>query len=223
MFADCNCSIDDICDYVYGTSDKSGEAFETVKTFANDSGFTEDDLRVFHDLVYTHRTEVYDFTSDTMRYGISIDDICDYCFNDSGVAVDNPTTGVDTNGNVTVSGETFSEICDRLALQYAPDPRTNVVSWQDNNNVIYTDRAEVWRYGAGFITENTPIYFRPFFVDAVGDLYVSPMMYRLDLISGIISASYVNTLAYNDYSANWKQILYPYRILMQLPCIFILL
>ncbi|MGN0686490.1 MAG: hypothetical protein ACI4KA_00120 [Oscillospiraceae bacterium] len=179
MFTDCNCSIDDICDYVFRTSSNSGVAFETVKTFVNDSNLSEEDLRAFHELVYVHRSDVYDFTSNTMRCGITIDDICDFCFNDNGEAVDNPDTSVNSDGYVQISGKTFSEICAQLREQYAPDDHGNhkVLSWRTdtylNGITNYGNMLGFFQSGTFCNSSWSEVYLVPFYYDGTQYYYSS--------------------------------------------------
>lgn len=178
MFTDCNCSIDDICDYVFRTSSKSGEAFETVKVFVEDSNFSEDDLRALHDLTYVHRTEVYDFISKTIGFGISIEDICDFCFDDVGAAVDNPITTVNENKQVEITGATFAEICAQLQEQYAPGNADGYLSWKEGDGInSYWQDATcsflIFRDGTWISSSNTSngVYCVPYYYDGTKYYY----------------------------------------------------
>lgn len=100
---------------------------------------------------------------------------------------------------LTIPGETFAQICERLALQYAPDAETEYVSWQDNNHVTSISRGLLWEYGEGFITNTSTVYFVPFARDSAGTLYFSPTLFRASVSDDTLTYDYIaNTLVTTD-------------------------
>lgn len=133
MFADTKHSLDDICDYIYRREDGTTDSlFTAVNNFAVFYDLSESDLRAFYDIVYNHRTEVYDFCVYTQKCGLTVDMVVDWCFN-----VDDTTVDVNDSGDVIVSAGVFADYCSTYDYndRYGPKSTAEYISWRTDERI----------------------------------------------------------------------------------------
>lgn len=208
MFLDCfPDTIDDICAFVYDGAGDSSSALEAVKTFATEKGLSENDLIALYDCIYVNNY-IATLILETSACGLSLDDVCAYCFSDTGLAVDNTDSAVSDDGIVEISGEKFADVVARLNEQYMPYEADTITMltdkrWGDDtlasNNAWY----RMSLYTEGYYAGNsnwTEIYMQPFYYDGTDYWVSSSQIHLWQEVSQDDSGNNVITMYHEEYS-----------------------
>lgn len=108
---------------------------------------------------------------------------------------------VSDGDDLYMSGETFAEICDRLADQYAPDAKTEYISWRCKTSSPLPQQLPIYQYGEGLVGGSDICYFQPFFLTEEGDYYFSDYQYELKIIDTVLHVAGMNVLSESEFTS----------------------
>lgn len=126
---------------------------------------------------------------------------------------------VSDGDDLYMSGETFADICARLADQYAPKADTEFISWRKQGGEFLP----LYRYGVGLHSGTDTCYYQPFYVDSNGTYYFCNYQFMVKITDTVLSVSGKDYLTSTEFTALSRQnialdiVTYPYINLLAFP------
>ena len=105
---------------------------------------------------------------------------------------------VESAADVKISGKTFSEICDQLAEQYAPDLDTQYISWKNEKNPNFRNFLSFYNAGTFCNNDWYECYAVPFIYDGTNYYYGAFQYHYYQVDSYLKMDRYDNMAVYAD-------------------------